>query len=98
MQTTFGPRYRPKKVQPSLLKAAGASIQDAAGPQLTLGPDQLFDSNGVRIRYVSIGQGESIIMIHGWAGASASLDEASIAAREVLNRRLPHLAKRRSRA
>src|SRR5215467_3721338 len=40
-----------------------------AGVVLPAAPaaDQFFDSNGVRIRYFSVGQGEPIILIHGWA-------------------------------
>lgn len=29
--------------------------------------DQFFDSKGVKIRYISVGAGEPIILIHGWA-------------------------------
>jgi len=40
-----------------------------AGVVLPAAPaaDQFFDSNGVRIRYFSVGQGEPILLIHGWA-------------------------------
>ena len=40
-----------------------------AGVVLPAAPaaDQFFDSNGVRIRYYSVGQGEPILLIHGWA-------------------------------
>jgi pimeloyl-ACP methyl ester carboxylesterase len=31
-------------------------------------PDQFFDSNGVRIRYVEQGQGAPIVLIHGYTG------------------------------
>jgi len=44
-----------------------ASTQTAVGPQAIPAPDHFFVSNGVRIRYVSVGQGEPIILIHGWA-------------------------------
>jgi len=44
-----------------------ASTQTAVGPQAIPAPDQFFVSNGVRIRYVSVGRGEPIILIHGWA-------------------------------
>ena len=43
------------------------STQATVGPQAIPAPDQFFDSNGVQIRYVSVGQGEPIILIHGWA-------------------------------
>lgn len=47
--------------------SAKASTQVTVGPQAIPAPDQFFDSNGVRIRYVSVGQGEAIILVHGWA-------------------------------
>jgi pimeloyl-ACP methyl ester carboxylesterase len=31
-------------------------------------PDQFFDSNGVRIRYVEQGQGAPVVLIHGYTG------------------------------
>jgi pimeloyl-ACP methyl ester carboxylesterase len=33
--------------------------------------DEFFDSNGVKIRYVAEGQGEAIVLIHGWMGDSS---------------------------
>jgi pimeloyl-ACP methyl ester carboxylesterase len=44
-----------------------ASSQVTVGVQAIPARDQFFDSNGVRIRYVSVGRGEPIILIHGWA-------------------------------
>ena len=44
-----------------------ASTQAGLGLQAAPAADQFFDSNGVRIRYFSVGQGEPIILIHGWA-------------------------------
>src|SRR5262249_12832106 len=44
-----------------------ASSLPAVGTQAIPAPDQFFDSTGVRIRYVILGQGEPIILIHGWA-------------------------------
>ena len=32
--------------------------------------DDYFDSNGVKIRYVTAGQGEAVVLIHGWMGDS----------------------------
>lgn len=32
--------------------------------------DGVFDSNGVKIRYVTQGQGEAVVLIHGWMGDS----------------------------
>jgi pimeloyl-ACP methyl ester carboxylesterase len=40
----------------------------ALTPALLLAPDQYFDSNGVRIRYVEQGSGEPVILIHGLSG------------------------------
>jgi len=40
-------------------------------PVLLSGEDQLFDSNGVRIRYVDQGSGEAVVFVHGF---SADLD------------------------
>jgi hypothetical protein len=33
--------------------------------------DELFDSNGTKIRYVSEGTGEAIVLIHGWMSDSS---------------------------
>lgn len=33
--------------------------------------DEVFDSNGVKIRYVTVGTGEAIVLIHGWMGDSS---------------------------
>jgi len=42
---------------------------------LTAGPvdgaDEVFDSNGVKIRYVTEGKGEPVVLIHGWMGDSS---------------------------
>src|SRR5215467_11868161 len=49
-----------------------------AGVVLPAAPaaDQFFDSNGVRIRYYSVGQGEPIILIHGWSASAEMWSEA----------------------
>src|SRR5262245_48447266 len=31
-----------------------------------------FDSNGVKIRYVTEGKGEAVVLIHGWMGDCSS--------------------------
>ena len=41
--------------------------QLVSGPGTVPVDEQFFNSAGVRIRYVSTGQGEPIILIHGWA-------------------------------
>lgn len=33
--------------------------------------DYFFDSNGVKIRYVTAGKGEAVVLIHGWMGDSS---------------------------
>lgn len=33
--------------------------------------DGVFDSNGVKIRYVTVGTGDAIVLIHGWMGDSS---------------------------
>lgn len=40
-------------------------LTGSANPQTT---DQFFDSNGVKIRYVVMGKGEPVILVHGFAG------------------------------
>lgn len=46
-----------------LICAVTAAAQAPATP-----PDQFFDSNGVRIRYVEQGQGTAIVLMHGYTG------------------------------
>jgi pimeloyl-ACP methyl ester carboxylesterase len=43
------------------------SVSSAAQPPAAP-PDQFFDSNGVRIRYVEQGQGPAIVLMHGYTG------------------------------
>lgn len=33
--------------------------------------DELFDSNGTKIRYVTVGSGEAVVLLHGWMGDSS---------------------------
>jgi pimeloyl-ACP methyl ester carboxylesterase len=49
----------------TLIVACGALSGPAAAE------DGFFDSNGVKIRYVTEGQGETIVLIHGWMGDSS---------------------------
>ena len=46
-----------------LLWSATSAAQPPAAP-----PDQFFDSNGVRIRYVEQGQGPAVVLMHGYTG------------------------------
>lgn len=47
----------------ALLLAAASAAQTVAAP-----PDQFFDSNGVRVRYVEQGSGPAIVLMHGYTG------------------------------
>ena len=51
------------KLAALLVVATLATAQPAAAP-----PDQFFDSNGVRLRYVEQGQGPAIVLMHGYTG------------------------------
>ncbi|CAN5375725.1 alpha/beta hydrolase [soil metagenome] len=42
-----------------------------AGAQPVHAEDKFFDSNGVQIRYVTAGEGEPVVLIHGWMSSSA---------------------------
>ena len=33
--------------------------------------DDVFDSNGIKIRYLTEGKGEPIVLLHGWMGDSS---------------------------
>jgi pimeloyl-ACP methyl ester carboxylesterase len=47
------------------LTGAAVATQPALAP-----PDQFFDSNGVRIRYVEQGGGPAIVLMHGYTGTA----------------------------
>ncbi len=40
-------------------------------PRPVSAADDVFDSNGVKIRYVTEGKGEPVVLIHGWMGDSS---------------------------
>lgn len=40
-------------------------------PKLLRADDAVFDSNGVKIRYVTAGAGEPVVLIHGWMADSS---------------------------
>jgi len=40
-------------------------------PRLMGADDGMFDSNGVKIRYVTEGTGEAVVLIHGWMADSS---------------------------
>jgi len=40
-------------------------------PRYVDAADDVFDSNGVKIRYVTEGKGEPVVLIHGWMGDSS---------------------------
>lgn len=49
-----------------------ALIVGCAAPQIASVPDGTFDSNGVKIRYFTAGEGETVVLIHGWMSDSSS--------------------------
>src|SRR5262245_7797236 len=48
-----------------ILAAAAVAFAQTAAP-----PDQFFDSNGVRIRFVEQGTGPAVVMLHGYTGTA----------------------------
>jgi pimeloyl-ACP methyl ester carboxylesterase len=60
---TFGIRRTAAVVCFALLGAAHILGQSTVAP-----PDQFFDANGVRIRYVEQGSGPAIVLMHGYTG------------------------------
>jgi hypothetical protein len=56
-------------MRPRLIPVVAVGLLAAAG-----GParaqDQFFDSGGVKIRYLTEGQGEAVVLIHGFAGSA----------------------------
>jgi pimeloyl-ACP methyl ester carboxylesterase len=40
-------------------------------PRPALADEGVFDANGVKIRYVTEGKGEAVVLIHGWMGDSS---------------------------
>jgi pimeloyl-ACP methyl ester carboxylesterase len=54
--------------------SAEGMSQIVSGPGSVPINDQYFDSAGVRIRYVSVGQGKPVILIHGWAADAEMWD------------------------
>lgn len=62
----------------ALLILAGSAM---LGPSSSAAPaDRFFDSNGVRIRFVDIGQGEPVILIHGFLADLESWNRGEILA------------------
>jgi pimeloyl-ACP methyl ester carboxylesterase len=55
------------KCQPPLILFAFCCV--LLGP--VAAADDVFDSNGVKIRYVTAGTGEPVVLIHGWMGDSS---------------------------
>jgi len=41
-----------------------------AAPTTNQAEDRFFNSNGVRIRYFIVGQGEPVVLVHGWGGSA----------------------------
>ena len=46
-------------------------IAGCLAPALIRAEDAVFDSNGVKIRYVTEGTGEAVVLIHGWMADSS---------------------------
>jgi pimeloyl-ACP methyl ester carboxylesterase len=61
-------RLRALSVALVLLQAVASAATQAPAPPQPIPPDQFFDSNGVRIRYVEQGQGTPVVLIHGYTG------------------------------
>lgn len=55
----------PSRIAAVLLAVAALASAQAAAP-----PDQFFDSNGVRIRYVEQGSRAPVVMLHGYTGTA----------------------------
>ena len=53
-----------------LLILALLAVPALAEAQSAAPPDQFFDSNGVRLRYVEQGQGPAIVLMHGYTGTA----------------------------
>jgi pimeloyl-ACP methyl ester carboxylesterase len=49
---------------------ATALVVCAGAPRPGMAVDAVFDSNGVKIRYVTEGKGEPVVLIHGWMADS----------------------------
>lgn len=60
---TFGVRGHATLLCLVLLRSAPAFTQAGLAP-----PDQFFDSNGVRLRYIEQGTGPAIVLMHGYTG------------------------------
>ena len=48
-----------------ILSFLGLGAAQPAGPSTEIG---FFDSNGIRIRYAAAGEGEPVVLVHGWMG------------------------------
>ena len=48
-----------------------AFIAFCLAPKPAVAADDVFDSNGVKIRYVTAGKGEPIVFLHGWMSDSS---------------------------
>jgi pimeloyl-ACP methyl ester carboxylesterase len=48
-----------------------AFIAFCLAPKPAVAADDVFDSNGVKIRYVTVGKGEPIVLLHGWMSDSS---------------------------
>lgn len=68
MLTVLYLRESPVKLCRSLLAVFAAYCLAAGSVRAA---DDTFDSDGVKIRYVTEGEGEAVVLIHGWMGDSS---------------------------
>src|SRR6186713_3256353 len=54
-----------------LLRSVAAIVLCSALPLTAQADEGTFDSNGVKIRYVTEGAGEPVVLIHGWQADSS---------------------------
>jgi pimeloyl-ACP methyl ester carboxylesterase len=57
------------KMKPGFLLRMIVACWSMSG--LAAAADEVFDSNGVKIRYLTEGQGEAVVLIHGWMSDSS---------------------------
>src|SRR3954451_13580631 len=48
-----------------------AFVAFCLAPKSAVAADEVFDSNGVKIRYVTEGKGEPVVLLHGWMSDSS---------------------------
>lgn len=56
---------------PYLITIIAITIPAVLAAQSTRAADEFFDSDGVKIRYVTAGKGQAVVLIHGWMADSS---------------------------